>query len=139
MLVMVQADGLGVWSEDGRTVAFYLEYDTGTESLPTLADKVARYDKLEEGRWPVLFSLPSTVREAHLHQRLASLKHRIPVATIGRDRLDGANPAEQVWQLHRTAAPLVRLAELPVRSRVDLEVFAAEEKGQYAVPLRDKR
>ncbi|HZM77272.1 MAG TPA: replication-relaxation family protein [Candidatus Limnocylindrales bacterium] len=139
MLIMVQADGLGVWSEDGRTVAFYLEYDTGTESLPTLVDKVVRFDQLEEGRWPVLFSLPSTVREANLHQRLASLKHRIPVATMARDRLDGANPAGQVWQLHRSAAPLVRLAELPMRSRIDLEVFAAEEKGQYSLPGRDER
>ena len=139
MLTMVEADGLGVWTEDGRHVAFYLEYDAGTENQTTLVGKVARYDKLEEGRWPVLFSLPSMVREGHFHQKLAALKPSIPVATIARDRLDGANPAEAVWQLHRAASPLLRLAELPMRSPVDLEVFAAEERGQYSLPGRDER
>jgi len=91
--------------------------------------KVARYDKLEEGRWPVLFSLPSMVREGHFHQKLAALKPSIPVATIARDRLDGANPAEAVWQLHRAASPLLRLAELPVRSRSTWKRSTARHAG----------
>lgn len=137
--VMVQADGLGVWTDNGRTVAFYLEHDNGTESVPTLVDKVARYDQLQAARWPVLFSLTSTVREGHLHQRLASIRPKIPVATLARERLDGANPAEEVWHLHRAAEPLMRLAELPMRSPVDLEAFAAEERGEYSLPPRDVR
>lgn len=138
-LAMVQADGLGVWTEDGHTVAFYLEYDAGTENQTTLVNKVARYDELPEGRWPVLFSLPSTLREGHFHQKLAALKPGIPVATIARDRLDGANPAEAVWQLHRAGSSLLRLTEFPVRSPVDLEAFDAEARGQYTLPPRDER
>ncbi|WP_246002048.1 replication-relaxation family protein [Allorhizocola rhizosphaerae] len=139
MLAMLKADGLGVWADDGHTVAFYLEHDEGTESLPTLIDKVVRYDQLPEARWPVLFSMRSTVREGHFHQQLASLKPKIPVATMARDRLGGATPAEQVWQLHRAAAPLFRLAELPMQSPVDLEAFDAEARGIYSLPLAEVR
>jgi hypothetical protein len=139
MLAMVESDGLGVWTDNGSTIAFYLEYDNGTESLPTLIDKVYRYNRLTDARWPVLFSLPSTVREGHFHQQLASLKPKIPIATIARDRLDSANPAEEVWQLHRAASPLLRLAELPMLDPVDLEAFDAEVRGQYLLPLTDQR
>ena len=43
---MVRADALGLWTEDGRTVAFYLEHDTGTENLNVLTDKLAGYRDL---------------------------------------------------------------------------------------------
>ena len=46
-------------------IAFYPEYDAGTENQTTLVDKVTRYDELPEGRWPVLFSPPSTLRKGH--------------------------------------------------------------------------
>jgi hypothetical protein len=35
-----QPDGLGVWAEDGREIAFMLEYDTGSEHLAQLAGKL---------------------------------------------------------------------------------------------------
>ncbi|WP_020519510.1 replication-relaxation family protein [Catelliglobosispora koreensis] len=127
-IASVKPDGIGVWTDRGQTIAFYYEHDHGTESLPTLVDKVVRYNEMWDARWPVLFSLPTTVREGHLHQKLASVKARIPIATIARDRLDGSNPAEQVWHLHAAATPLVRLAELPVQSPVNLAAFDAETR-----------
>lgn len=49
------------------------EHDTGSEPLKTLVDKVDKYAALANQsrvRRPVLFRMPSTVREAHLHQAL---------------------------------------------------------------------
>jgi hypothetical protein len=36
-------DGAGTWAEDGRAVAFLLEYDTGSEDLTRLAGKLGGY------------------------------------------------------------------------------------------------
>jgi Replication-relaxation len=120
------ADGLGVWTEEGRTVAFYFEHDTGTEALAVLVEKIRHYDGFLELRapaWPALFWLHSTVREAHFHQRLAGIQPVIPVATAARDRLDGLNPADSIWHLHGSASSLLRLAQLPMPGPVDLTTF----------------
>ncbi|MFB9236274.1 replication-relaxation family protein [Plantactinospora siamensis] len=123
----VNADGLGVWSENDRTVAWYLEHDTGTESLGVLVDKLASYGQLAwrgGPRWPVLFWLHSTAREANLHRRLIDAKPTVPVATAARDRLEGRSPAEAVWHLHRSRCALLRLADLPMPGPVDPADFA---------------
>lgn len=139
-LAMVSADGLGVWSEGDQGVAFYLEHDTGTESLPVLVDKATRYNHLNDARWPVLFWLQSTIREGHLHQKLEPLRLTVPVATAARDRLDGANPAEAVWHLRRAGpSPLLRLSELPTPSPVDLEAFDADAMGKVTLPRPEAR
>jgi hypothetical protein len=119
---MLNADGLGVWTEHGYTTAFYLEHDTGTEALAVLVEKLTGYDNLVRRggpMWPVLFWLHSAVREANLHRRLADTKVTVPVATAARDRLDGKSPAEAVWHLYGVAVPLLRLAELPMLGPVD--------------------
>jgi hypothetical protein len=51
-------DGYGLWTDAGRQVPFFLEYDTGAEQLSVLAAKIAGYHDLFTtiGRsWPVLF------------------------------------------------------------------------------------
>jgi len=71
----VRPDGHGVWQEDDTTVAWFLEFDTGTESLPTVAAKFAPYRRLRDSGgpdWPVLLLLPSPTRETHLHHHLAT-------------------------------------------------------------------
>jgi hypothetical protein len=69
-------DGHGISAEDGQQVPFFLEYDLGTERpLSRLVDKIHGYHDLADvtGRfWPVLFWLPSPLRERHLHQELAA-------------------------------------------------------------------
>ena len=72
-------DGYGRWAEQlpGRLPAvtdFFLEYDTGTESLARLVGKLAGYAALAARTGittPVLFHLRSPRREAALHARLA--------------------------------------------------------------------
>lgn len=123
----VRADALGVWTEHERTVAFYVEHDTGTENLTVLTDKLAGYrDLVRRGGpvWPVLFWLHSATREVHLHDRLSEtgVAGGVPVATAARDRLDDRSPAEAIWQLHGHG-PARRLVELPMRDPIDPAAF----------------
>ncbi|GIF49344.1 protein involved in plasmid replication-relaxation [Asanoa ferruginea] len=113
-------DGHGVWAEGGRSVPFFLEYDTGTENLTVLTDKITRYDSLAaepNWRWPVLFLLPSTRRELNLHRHIATTgpPRFAVVATTAADFLaaTGLDPAEQVWWVYGTDSGRVRLIELP--------------------------
>lgn len=65
-----------------RTVDFFLEYDTGTEPLPRLIDKLSGYASLATAggpAGPVLFQLPGARREAGLHRFLAHSP--VPVET----------------------------------------------------------
>ena len=95
---------------DGGVVArvpFFVEVDLGTEDLPRLVGKIDAYRtwSLAAGRaWPVLFWLTSTVREAHLHQRLRQQRSvPVPVATAVHDpdRPGSVGPADPVWRLHQ--------------------------------------
>lgn len=132
---MVNADALGVWSERGHTVAWYLEHDTGTEALGVLVEKLTGYGNLVRRggpAWAVLFWLHSATREANLHRRLAPVKLIVPVATAARDRLDGHSPAEPIWHLHGTASPLLRLSELPMPGPVDPADF--EQARSWKTP-----
>jgi hypothetical protein len=125
-VAIIYADGLGVWTEHDRTVAFYLEHDTGTEALTVLVDKLRGYQKLlwrGGPAWPVVFWLHSATREAHLHHRLTETQPDVPVATAARDRLDGLGPADAIWHVHGQPGPLLRLAELPMPDPVDLAAF----------------
>ena len=93
----IAADGHGVWTQQatgqatgGRVVRvpFFAEIDLGTEDLGRLAGKVAAYQRFTESTgwvWPVLFWLPSTLRERHLHTKLAEHRSIVPVATTRKD------------------------------------------------------
>ncbi|WP_238580977.1 replication-relaxation family protein [Streptomonospora alba] len=92
---IVRPDGAGTWTTAGRSAGFFLEYDTGTERLRRLVDKVAAYGELAQATATtpvVLFYLPSRRREAHLRRALGS-RPAVAVATATHD----AHPAEAVW------------------------------------------
>jgi predicted transcriptional regulator len=115
----VRPDGHGIWAENGSSTAFFLEYDTGAESLPRLVEKVTGYANLERevidtNGWPVLFWLHSAARERNLHSLLSRTHVTVPVATGTRDfaSLTERTPAEAVWRLHRHNEGPLRLAEL---------------------------
>jgi hypothetical protein len=98
-------DAYGNWSEDRGGIEFFLEYDTGTETLDRVANKLHGYAKLTKATGittPVLFYVHSARREANLRHRLinhpaASL---VPVATGCRSALitpDDHGPAGRIW------------------------------------------
>lgn len=97
-------DGGGVWLADGRTVTFWLEYDTGTERpLSRVADKLTGYGHLAgtAADRPVLFYFPNHVRENNFHAHLS--RYPAPaglvLATASADYADTAEgPAGPVWQ-----------------------------------------
>jgi protein involved in plasmid replication-relaxation len=120
----IRADGHGVWEAHGRSVGFFLEHDRGSEDHRRLHGKLLVYHGLHvDGGpdYPVLFSFPTSSREANFHHRLATAAGTNPrlaealstltVATCARD-LPGFHPAGAVW------APLdhpgrLTLGELP--------------------------
>ena len=109
-------DGHGIYAEHGHQVAFFLEYDTGTERpMSRLVDKLDGYHALANNTrrvWPVMFWLHSTEREAHLHHALARAGARYPAATAARDQPGHRNPAGAIWWLHGLPGQRLHLAEL---------------------------
>jgi hypothetical protein len=117
----VRPDGHGIWTENGRRVAFFLEMDRGTESHRQLVEKLGRYNQhVARGGpvWPVLFWLPSLPREAALHATLTELRSgsglSLPIATAVQI-LDGASPADAVWLIHGAGDQPRRLIDLERR------------------------
>lgn len=112
----VRPDGHGVFGEDGRRVAFFLEWDSGSEQLRVLGVKLAGYAAhVRKGgpAWPVLFCLPTTRREANLHAFLDDVVTAVPVATAARDSVAaGVGPADAVWLVHRGSDAPRRLIDL---------------------------
>ncbi|GLL03713.1 replication-relaxation family protein [Dactylosporangium matsuzakiense] len=111
-------DGHGVWTDGEREVAFFLEHDTGTESHTARAAKLTGYRTLQDKgpAWPVLFWLPSTAIEAHLHRHLTGLDggtRGVPIATAARDYAGShGGPAGPVWSVVDGGRQRLRLAEL---------------------------
>ena len=79
---LVRPDGFGRWREADRAIDFFLEYDTGSESLTKVLAKLDGYEALAAatGRSSlVLFWLHSHRRETELHRKLPA--GGVPVAT----------------------------------------------------------
>ena len=111
----VRPDGHGVWTEPEHTVAFWLEHDTGSESLGRLTARLEAYRRLRADGgpgYPVLFWLPNPTREANLHRRLTGAAPGVTVATAVADPA-GPGPAGPVWRLAGNGRRRLRLAELP--------------------------
>ncbi|GAA3284067.1 replication-relaxation family protein [Dactylosporangium vinaceum] len=109
----VRPDGYGEWREDNVTVPFFLEYDTGTEPLYTLVNKLDGYTDLARalGRvWPVLFWLHSPARERNLQHLLTDQPVAVPVATG--HRAGTPLPAGEVWAVAHTGWYRHRLSAL---------------------------
>ncbi|GIL25503.1 replication-relaxation family protein [Actinocatenispora comari] len=118
----IHPDGHGVWRAGGHTVGFFLEHDTGTETLRRLIDKLPAYTRLAQAggpAWPVLFWLPTTTRAKHLHDALADqppLPFAVAIAARvpGRRRgliVTGPDPAGCLWRVpgHRELLPLAQV------------------------------
>jgi predicted transcriptional regulator len=84
---MPRPDGLGRWSQQGRTVEFFLEWDNGTETHRQLTAKLERYADFAQNMvraipW-VLFVFPTPRRESNARAvlRRVSGGKRLRVAT----------------------------------------------------------
>jgi hypothetical protein len=110
---LVRPDAYGTWTEDGRVIDFFLEYDTGTETLARVAAKLSGYADLSTADGvsrPVLFWLARPGREAELHRVIGRPPLSVATAVAGA----GACPAEAVWRPVGHPGPRLRLIELGV-------------------------
>jgi cell wall-associated NlpC family hydrolase len=116
---LVRPDAYGRWTEprrDGtlRELDFFLEHDTGSETLNRVAGKLAGYGALAEATeisTPVLLWLPSTAREANLRKVLGVPE--VPVATaVQTASTDLEGPAGRAWLPAGAPGPRMRLIEL---------------------------
>jgi len=112
----VRPDAYGVWEEAGHRVEFFVEHDTGTETLARVATKLDGYRDLTEAEGaarPVLFWLAQPGREPALRRALEGTA--LPVATAAAGT---GSPADAVWLALGEAAPRRRLIELAERATV---------------------
>ncbi|WP_405498633.1 replication-relaxation family protein [Nocardia sp. NBC_00511] len=120
----LRPDGYGCWEQHDRTVRFFLEYDTGTESLTTLTGKLAAYQRFPTDEFGILlFSLHSSRRETTLrvalHRALSGNMPGVVIATTARDHSHPDGPTGPVWALWTpqsdTTTRRLHLADLPER------------------------
>ncbi len=114
---LARPDGHGVWTEHGRTVAFWLEYDRASEPARRVTEKLDGYAALHQATGlghAVLIRMQTARQETALHQRLrahpAVAGGGLLVATASGDHT--LNPAGPVW-LPVGHTIRVRLADLP--------------------------
>jgi predicted transcriptional regulator len=90
---IVRPDGYGRWRQHGRVADFFVEYDTGTETLSHVAAKLDRYADLANATGiitPVLLCFPTERREANFRRNRAPIP-AVPTATTAQ------NPIQAVW------------------------------------------
>ncbi|MEU9018663.1 replication-relaxation family protein [Actinomadura sp. NPDC048394] len=116
---LAHPDAFGRWTKrrpDGSssTLDFFLEHDTGTETLARVIAKLGGYADLAEATGtttPVLFWLPSAKREANLRRLLGTPE--IPVATaVHTPATSPDGPAGPVWQPAGATGPRHSLSDL---------------------------
>jgi len=106
---LVRPDAFGAYEEGSARVEFFVEYDTGTETLARVAAKLAGYRDLVEAEdiaRPVLFLVARPGREPGLRRALQGTP--LPVATAA----TGQDPAGPIWLPIGVEAPRRRLVEL---------------------------
>ncbi|GAA4924098.1 hypothetical protein HD597_011235 [Nonomuraea thailandensis] len=108
---LARPDAYGHWTDQNREIDFFLEHDTGTETLTKVTAKLHGYADLAEATGistPVLFWLPNRTRETNLRRHLAA-STEVPVATAVHTA-DG--PAGPVWLPLGPDRPRLHLADL---------------------------
>ncbi|MFI1584800.1 replication-relaxation family protein [Embleya sp. NPDC020630] len=110
--------------EGGRSVAFFLEYDTGATALARVDAKLAGYAGLAATTHPrtptlVLIHTGTPRREAAVRARLQPTAARldIPVATTHHALTAGGSLADAVWLPLTGTAARTALLELPTHYR----------------------
>jgi DNA-binding CsgD family transcriptional regulator len=113
-------DGLGIWAEENRDIAFLLEFDTGTEHLPQLTGKLTGYAekaRMPSGlvfRMPVLFCFPTPRREQTARKALAATAASLDlqIATAALDPHLTCPACQTTWMPLHGRHPPMRLIDL---------------------------
>lgn len=125
----VQPDGYAIWEEAGVRLAFYLEYDCGTERLDRLVKKLHAYNAFisdhlnnrfvwgdtQQIAYLVLLVLPGRLREANAQRALKDC--RVPLATtVDLPGWANVTPDAAIWApvgaVSGERRPLVDLARI---------------------------
>jgi hypothetical protein len=99
----IRPDGFGHWREGGAHgtgVDFFLEYDTGTEPLKKVTDKLTGYARLAEVdgfTTPVLIWTNSPRRETNLHAAITTAPIPVFTATPAAITDRQLGPAGPIW------------------------------------------
>jgi len=114
---IVRPDAYAVWVEGDTRLPFCFEYDTGTETLGRLAQKLDGYARLAQAvghaTW-VLFAFPSPGRHTAARRVLAHPQVPVATAVIG----PHTAPDGPWWQAVADPRPPGRLADLGHPSRI---------------------
>lgn len=97
---LARPDGYGVWTERGRTVSWWLEWDTGSEATHRVTAKLDGYRRLHAAtgtRHAVLIHLASARAETSLHHRLRDRPALADELTVATTSPDAGHPAEAAW------------------------------------------
>ncbi|MQA02164.1 MAG: hypothetical protein GEV07_05365 [Streptosporangiales bacterium] len=99
---IVHPDGYGTWRDNNHDIGFFLEYDTGTEKLDTVTEKLTGYRELADAgiSHPALFVFPGAKRENNFHDKITRntpALYRLPVASTTIENLAHTTPASRVW------------------------------------------
>jgi hypothetical protein len=111
-------DSFGIWAEDTRDIAFLLEYDTGSEHLPQLAEKLNGYAgnarRSITFTMPILFCFPAPRRERTARNALAATaaSHDLQVATAALDPRVTCPACETAWTPLHGGYEAMRLIDL---------------------------
>ncbi|MCK9903609.1 hypothetical protein CC117_25820 [Parafrankia colletiae] len=92
----IRPDGYGTWQAGRRRLDFFVEFDTGSESLSQVVRKIPGYTRLAASSGltsPVLIWLPSAYRERELRARLAAIPSGVVLVTAAPAPLTAAAPA----------------------------------------------
>jgi hypothetical protein len=118
---LAHPDGYGMWTEDGHTVAWWLEYDRASEPTHRVLEKLDGYQSLHRAAglgYAVLIRMQTARQETELQRRLrihpAVTRGGLLVATSSGD----THPAGPVW-LPAGHTIRLRLAQLPPASAVE--------------------
>lgn len=135
---IVRPDGFGIWAEDDGEVAFFLEFDCGTERLHRLAAKVSGYAELAQVvTFPVLvlFALPSHGRENEARRVLADCDVAVATAVLA----PGESPDAPVWQIAGRGAARHRLVRVWDARREAVPSRSASRQADTRSPVGDRR
>jgi hypothetical protein len=121
-------DGHGVWEGPDQTghhsqVGFWLEYDTGTETLERVTAKIEPYRRLRRDGgpdYPLLIWLPTPTRESNLHRRLngeaAHLGLTVATTTATATDTHPQGITGPIWKVAGNGRKRQHLIELPARA-----------------------